>query len=45
VSIAARLGAQLGDATKHDVNRIPSAAMRLMFGVRTSVAPYGVESR
>ena len=39
VSSAARLGAQLGDATKACVNVIPSAASRAMFGVGTSFPP------
>ena len=44
VSRAARLGAQLGEATKAWVNVMPSAASRAMFGVRTSLPPYGEQS-
>src|SRR5262245_45662952 len=45
VSRAARLGAQLGDATNMCVNVTPALASRAMFGVRTSAAPYTEESR
>ena len=44
VSIAARLGAQLGDATNAWVKVSPSSANRWTFGVRTSFDPYGVVS-
>ena len=41
---AARLGAQLGEATNACVKRMPRSARRRMLGVRTTVAPYGSES-
>src|SRR5262249_36395770 len=44
VSRAARLGAQLGEATKAWVNVSPAAASRAMFGVGTSFPPYGEQS-
>src|SRR5688572_25065377 len=44
VNSAARLGAQAGDATNALLNVTPAAASRSMFGVRTSFAPYTLES-
>src|SRR5262245_31927695 len=44
VSSAAGLGAQLGDATKAWVRVTPSRASRAMFGVGTSLPPYGEQS-
>jgi hypothetical protein len=44
VSNAARLGAQLGDATKACVNVRPSFASRSMFGVGTLFPPNGEQS-
>ncbi len=44
VSRAARLGAHDGDATKVWVNVTPSAAIRVMFGVRVSFAPKSEQS-